>query len=383
MLKDKTVEILAPAPLLPETSSKTLDRLARDKETMHGTQLYMNQSPLSLRILSHNIRYATTSLFKNERPWEERRPLIINELSYNTRPYMAVERHGDEPLPSTAAFICLQEVLHSQLSDILHDLNGIEPKKQEHSLPAGPLWAHIGVAREDGHTKGEYSPIIYPVQLFDLLHFQNIWLSPTPDRPSKGWDAGSERILTAGVFRSKLTGQTIIACCTHLDNAGSESRKKSVGIILESIQTLRREWHADGLLGYDVIAEHGPAVFLAGDFNSQPDQEAYLEMEASDLMCEIRNLVEPRRRYGDLITFTGFNRDQDKEDQGRIDFIWLGPKDQVSGHNCAREDAPAPELVQSPRWTVDGYAVLPNRFEDGVYSSDHRCVVGDVILYPN
>ncbi|KAL8853644.1 MAG: hypothetical protein Q9221_001455 [Calogaya cf. arnoldii] len=262
------------------------------------------------------------------------------------------------------------EVLHGQLSDILHDLNGIEPKEQEHSLPAGPLWAYIGVGREDGHTKGEYSPIIYPVQLFDLLHFQNIWLSPTPDRPSKGWDAASERVLTAGVFRSKLTGQRIIACCTHLDNAGSESRKKSVGLIVETIKNLRREWSAHGSFGHDDsgTTEHGPAVFPAGDFNSQPGQEAYLEIKASGLMCDLRNFLEPRRRYGDVITFTGFNRDQDKEDQGRIDFIWLGPKDQVSGHDGAKEDGSGPGLVQSARWIVDGYAVLPNLFEDGVYS---------------
>ncbi len=31
-------------------------------------------------------------------------------------------------------------------------------------------------------------------------------------------------------------------------------------------------------------------------------------------------------------------------------------------------------------WEVSGYAVLPNRFEDGVYHSDHRAVVTDVLL---
>ncbi|KAI4238376.1 MAG: hypothetical protein L6R40_005738 [Gallowayella cf. fulva] len=344
----------------------------------------MNQSPLSLRILSHNVRYATTALFKNERPWKERLPLIMNELFYNTRPYMNAEHHDQQSTPSAAAFICLQEVLHGQLSDILHELNGIKPKKQEHSLPTGPLWAHIGVAREDGHTMGEYCPIIYPVQQFDLLHFENLWLSPTPDVPSKGWDAGSERVLTAGVFRSKLTRQIIIASCTHLDNAGSESRKKSVGIILQTIESLRREWHAHGSYGYEIsaVGEQEPAVFLAGDFNSQPDQEAYLALAASNLMCDLRNYVEPQMRYGDIITFTGFDRAQDEEDQGRIDFIWLGPKDQVSGHHCIEEEGAALDVVRSPRWIVEGYAVLPNQFEDGVYSSDHRCVVGDVVLYP-
>lgn len=31
-------------------------------------------------------------------------------------------------------------------------------------------------------------------------------------------------------------------------------------------------------------------------------------------------------------------------------------------------------------WQIEGYAVLPNRFEDGVYVSDHRAVVGDLVL---
>lgn len=370
---------------------------------MHGTQPYASESPLSLRILSHNIRYATSSLFKNERPWEERFPLIMSELSYNTRHCSGHAKDMDfyhymhKPIASGAAFICLQEVLHSQLSDILHSLNGLDPaKKDADSLPAGPLWAHIGVAREDGRTHGEYSPIIYPVQLFDLLHFENLWLSPTPDRPSKGWDAGSERILTAGVFRSKTTGQRLIACCTHLDNVGSKSRRKSVDVILQTIARLRREWSSvDAAFGYesssrpDVTRENqqnaDPAVFLAGDFNSLPHQEAYLAMEASGMMCDLRNYVKPERRYGDLITFTGFSSEQDKEDQGRIDFIWLGPQDQVAGLQCGRrgDGVLTEEAERSPRWRVDGYAVLPNRFEDGVYNSDHRCVVGDVVLYPN
>ncbi|KAL8864770.1 MAG: hypothetical protein Q9198_009652, partial [Flavoplaca austrocitrina] len=210
----------------------------------------MNKSPLSLRILSHNIRYATTSLVKNERPWQERRPRIVNELTYNTRPYTSFSNHETESIARTAAFICLQEVLHCQLSDVLRDLNGIISNEENESLPDGPLWAHIGVGREDGHTKGEYSPIIYPVKLFDLLHFQNLWLSPTPDRPSKGWDAGCVRILTLGVFKSKSTGQQIIACCTHLDNIGAESRKHSIAIILKTIESLRGKWN-------------GAAVFLA------------------------------------------------------------------------------------------------------------------------
>lgn len=296
-------------------------------------------------------------------------PLILNELTYHTR-------HVG------AAFICLQEVLHEQLSDILHKLNGENPTYEGSALPAGPLWAHIGVAREDGHTKGEYSPIIYPVQSFSLLHFENQWLSPTPDRPSKGWDAGCKRILTAGIFEHKATGYRVLACCTHLDNQGSESREKSVGLILNTIKRLREKWpvHASFNDSTSSAESQSIGVFLAGDFNSLPDQEPYLAMRASDLMCDLRDYVRSERRYGDQSTFTGFDPDKENDERGRIDFMWLGPKQQVSGDQSLPETGSQLETPANSGWRVDGYAVLPNVFEDGVYSSDHRCVVGDVTL---
>lgn len=38
------------------------------------------------------------------------------------------------------------------------------------------------------------------------------------------------------------------------------------------------------------------------------------------------------------------------------------------------------EAKRTTRWEVQGYAVLPNLFDDTVYISDHRAVVGDVLL---
>ena len=142
---------------------------------------------LPIRILTHNIRYATSSLFENEKPWEDRYPLIMSQLAYHTRFFNATEVDGEQNFENTSsslppvAFICLQEVLHSQLHAILASLNHVTTgDRHSEDLVDGPRWAHIGVAREDGEMKGEYSPIIYPVQLFKLLHFENTWLSPTP-----------------------------------------------------------------------------------------------------------------------------------------------------------------------------------------------------------
>ena len=142
------------------------------------------------------------------------------------------------------SFLCLQEVLHEQLVDILADLN----KADE--------WAYLGVGRNDGHEAGEYSIILYRPKIFELLQRDYVWLSQTPDKPSKGWDAGSIRILTIGVFRHLRTGQKIVAMSTHLDERGPRSRLESAKIILRRIISY---------VGQDM---KNP-VFLAGDFNSE------------------------------------------------------------------------------------------------------------------
>ena len=344
---------------------------------------------LPLRILTHNIRYAATSLERNEKPWPERLPLVVSELIYNTQ-FLTGSAANESVSPksttqtaSGAAFICLQEVLHGQLVDILAGLNGHHLSGGSSTPSAGPIWAHIGIARDDGLKKGEHSPVLYPVRIFSLLHFENIWLSPTPHEPSKGWDAGSPRTLTVGVFEHKITRQRVIVCCTHLDNQGGEARLQGVRLILKTIERIRGQWRKN------CAAESGLefrskeiGVVLAGDFNSLPEQEAYLEIKHSDLVCDLREHVKPEKRYGEEITFTGFNRDQDPDDQGRIDFIWLGPKETVAEQGARQECDPTSVLATHGLWwDVQGYAVLPNMFEDRIYSSDHRAVVGDVCLH--
>jgi hypothetical protein len=138
------------------------------------------KTELPLRILTHNIRYATSSPFKGELPWDDRKQPLLNELLFNTR--------------NQDAFICLQEVLHNQLVDVLSGLNqhsSTVPKRASETQQ----WEYIGVGRDDGHKAGEYSPIFYQPSVWQLRHWENVWLSKTPNKPSKGWDAASIRIL--------------------------------------------------------------------------------------------------------------------------------------------------------------------------------------------
>ncbi|KAK4693907.1 hypothetical protein P7C71_g3576, partial [Lecanoromycetidae sp. Uapishka_2] len=296
--------------------------------------------PLAVRVLSHNIRYATQSPFKGEERWAIRRPYLCNELRFNT-------------VHCAESFICLQEVLHEQLADILSDLNSKEN-----------AWEYVGVGRDDGHQAGEYSPILYRPAVWELKMQKTVWLSKTPDRPSKSWDAACTRILTIASFQHRMTQKNVVAMNTHLDHQGSKSRLEAAKIILKEVRLFSdQESHPKS-----------PSVFLAGDFNSEPDQEAYKEMTSKrSPMVDMQKMVPESQRYGDLNSFSGF--DSKTTRRTRIDFIFINKED-VEGAD-AREPA---KTSAEKSWVVDGYAVLPNRFEDGVYNSDHQAVIGDISI---
>lgn len=287
---------------------------------------------LPVRILTHNIRYATHSPFPGEKPWAERKDLIVNELRYNTA-------HIPE------AFICLQEVLHEQLVDILAGLNSApsaQTKVSENDNDRDKdQWAYIGVGRDDGHHAGEYSPILYRPAVWSVSRWSTVWLSPTPTRPSKGWDAGSIRIVSVGHFTHVASRKRVVGLCTHFDEQGEVSRAESARIVQGIVEDV------------SVSGEGRTAAWLAGDLNSEMHGAAYQLLNGdSSRITDARRVA--RWRYGDQRTCTGF-RD---EEMTVIDYVFVGRKG----------------------WEVQGFSVLPNRFEDGVYCSDHRAVVVDVLL---
>ena len=282
-------------------------------------------TPLSIRVITHNIRYATQSPFQGEERWPVRCPLLCSALIFNSN------------YPET--FICLQEVLHEQLLNILESLN------KSTGTPGGDSWSYIGVGRDDGKMAGEYSPIFYRPAIWRLDHWETRWLSETPTIPSKGFDASSVRIVTIGHFVHIKTGEQVLVLSTHLDDQGHQSRRESAKIILESIRST-------------TTTRPVSAVLLGGDFNSPPDDEAYQIMTSTDSIMEDVGAQVPRaKHYGNEMTFTSFGYVDNKP--SRIDFIF-----------CRKGD----------RVTYQTYAVLANRFDDGIYHSDHRACVADLLL---
>lgn len=230
------------------------------------------QESIPLRIISHNIRYATTSPFPGELPWPDRKASLIAQLLYHTR-------HCAE------SFICLQEVLHHQLIDILEGLNSVHANE----------WSYIGVGRDDGKERGEYSPILYRCPTWTLERSFTTWLSLTPwVAGSKGWDAASVRILTTAVFVHTNSGKSVCAMNTHLDDQGSVSRRESAEIVLRTMNGI-------------AVRDGVDAAFLAGDLNSETTGEAYQVLNANDSgMTDMTDIsTNELSVYGNEMTFTG------------------------------------------------------------------------------
>ncbi|KAL2152370.1 hypothetical protein VTH82DRAFT_5554 [Thermothelomyces myriococcoides] len=277
---------------------------------------------LLVRLITYNVRYATEDPGPGEEPWSVRYPKLCGQLNF-----FASGRDS--------AFICLQEVLHSQLIDIQARL--------------GSSWGYIGRGREDGKEAGEYSPIFFRTDRWECERSSTHWLSPTPEVPSKGWDAALERIVTMGYFRHKDTVTAVAVMSTHFDHQGEVARENSARLLLEFART----WPGK------VDPSVSPPVLLGGDFNSTPAGRAYKVLtEPGSGMRDIAGLVPEEAKYGNReITYTSFG--DENEEPTRIDFLFASEAGNLG---------------------FVTYAILPNKFDDNIYLSDHRPVVSDIQL---
>src|SRR3546814_15466632 len=99
----------------------------------------------------------------------------------------------------------MQEVLQHQKQAVEADL---------------PAYQFVGVARDDGKAKGEYSMLGFRRDRFALVGSGTFWLSPTPDVPSKGWDAALPRIAPWARLRARTAESDLLVVTTPLDHLG-------------------------------------------------------------------------------------------------------------------------------------------------------------------
>ena len=222
-----------------------------------------------LKVMTYNVRY--DNVWDIENSWDLRKNKIVELINYY------------EP-----EIIGTQEALKNQI-DFL-DSNLIN-------------YNYVGIGREDGSTKGEYSAIFYDSTKFSMLISSTFWLSETPSKVSVGWDAALERICTFALLLNKISNDSIWVFNTHFDHRGKVARAESAKLIIRNI--------------LEVTQNNSIPVILMGDFNSYPDEEHTIEIAGyfNDSWSDSSHCC-----YGPIGTFNDFNNDQNLTK--RIDYIF-------------------------------------------------------------
>lgn len=224
---------------------------------------------VTLEVMSFNVRMDSAADSLNN--WKYRKDNIAQMIAYYSPDVIGT-----------------QEVLKNQLDDLKERLPG---------------YAVIGVGREDGKEKGEYSAIFYDTHRFSSLDEGTFALSETPERiGSMGWDAACERIVTWAFLKDKSSGREIALFNTHFDHVGKVARVESAKLILSRIEEISQ----------------GRTVVLTGDFNVTLSSEAVKTLIDGGL---VNSAVDAPIIYGPRWSFHDFGR-VPLERRSLIDFIF-------------------------------------------------------------
>lgn len=255
-----------------------------------------------LRVMSFNIRYGLAEDGEND--WKYRKHLVAGVI-----------------FSQSPDILCLQEGLRFQLDDLTPDMHGYQM---------------VGVGRDDGKARGEFTAIYYRQNRFALLEQGTFWFSDTPHIPgSAHWGNFLPRICTWARLRCSNPLSEFTIYNAHWDHASQSARRRSAKMLIARVA---------------VDVQAGLPVIVCGDFNAGEDNLAF------------RNLVNEKR---------GFLRDS---------YRVVHPKSEPAGtfhgftgrHDGEKIDA----VLVSSHWQVKGAGIVRTYFQDQEtgerrYPSDH------------
>ena len=265
------------------------------------------QAQQPLHVMSFNIRLNTAADSLNA--WPYRKDKAASQILFH-------EAH----------IVGVQEALHDQMADLQQRMT---------------TYKYVGVGRDDGKEKGEYSAIFYDTTRLQALQSQTFWLSETPTVPgSKSWDAAITRVVTWARFKDRKTGKIFFVFNTHFDHKGQEARRQSAHLLLQKVKEL---------------AGRNPAV-ITGDFNATPADEPIQVIVTNgntDKLVDSK-AISQHPHYGPTGTFNGFQPKETSNDP--IDYIFIKNGVKVLKH-----------ATLSQTW-------------EGRFSSDHFPVLATIVI---
>ncbi len=225
-----------------------------------------------MRLLTFNLRYINTQDL-GAKMWASRRDAVAELIKKDA-----------------ADFIGTQEAFRQMLDDV---------------RARAPGYGEIGVGREDGKQKGEYSAILYREAAWAVESSGTFWLSDTPEVvASSTWVNKVTRICTWGRFKNKVSGRELFVFNAHFDHESQPSREKAAALILQRIRDR---------------GSNAPFIFM-GDLNAAPDNAAIAALikgppALTDAWLALHKDT-PAAESGTFNAFTG------KKDGAHIDYIF-------------------------------------------------------------
>lgn len=253
----------------------------------------------------------------------------LNAMSYNIRTGTAKDgtNSWNFRYPATAMM----------LEDVRPDVFGVQEALHDQVMFIDEMcedYDYVGGGRDDGKKKGEYTAIFWNKKTMKKVKWGMFWLSDTPEKPSKGWDADCLRTATWAVMKHKKSGKEFLFVNTHLDHKGTEARKKGLALIMSKIEQLNTS---------------GLPVVLTGDFNANPESPVFGVLDGR--MENTRNIAA---KTDDTTTFNGWGKEKGVK---IIDHIY------VSGFSSCPE-----------------YRTVTEKYNDRKFISDHYPIVSRLIF---
>jgi endonuclease/exonuclease/phosphatase family metal-dependent hydrolase len=250
----------------------------------------------------------------------------LKVMSYNIRLGSGKDGTNSWALRYTAT----EEMLKDQKPDVFGVQEALD--YQVHYIEDMCGYESVGVGREDGKKEGEHMSIFWNKKTVSMLKWGTFWLSETPQKPSKGWDAACFRTATWALMKDKKTGKKFYFVNTHLDHEGKEAQKNGLKLIVEKIAEMNPE---------------GLPMVLTGDFNIEPSNPALADLDAR--MQSTRKIAQ---KTDDLTTYNGWGKSSKM-----IDYIY------VSGFSSCPE-----------------YQTVTKRYADRKFISDHYPICATLIF---
>ena len=263
-----------------------------------------------IRIMSFNIHWEEG---KPDHTWKERKERVAS----------IIRRHHPD-------LIGLQEPFKEQLDDLLQIL---------------PEFNYYGIGLEDGHEAGPYDPIFFRSDRFIRLESKTIFLSPTPDSPSRGWGAKYPRGINWAQLKDARTGKIFFFFNTHFDYHSRLSRDQSALLLRKKICEIA-----------------GKSSFIVtGDFNLFPEMGGG---ETYQILTDVSN-----DSLGAFLV-----------DAEKIATSALGPSGSWSGFKEAGQSGVKPDYIfVEENIRVYQHEILTDTF-DGQFPSDHLPLIADIAI---